>query len=59
MFIYFFKILFLLFSIFVLIKTIFYGIYEINTEQNKIGGISVIFFCVVVIIFSNVVIFLK
>lgn len=59
MFIYFFKILFLLFSIFVLIKTIFYGIYEINTEQNKIGGISVICFCVVVLIFSNVVIFFK
>ncbi len=59
MFIYFFKILFLLFSIFVLIKTIFYGIYEINTEQNKIGGISVICFCTIVLIFSNIVIFLK
>jgi len=32
----FYHILFFIFSIYALIKCIFYGIYEINTENNKI-----------------------
>lgn len=44
-------------TIFVLIKTIFYGIYEINTEKNKTGGIAVICFSILVTIFSNIIIF--
>lgn len=49
---------FIVVSIFILIKTIFYGIYEINSENNKSGGIAVICFSVLVVIFSNIIVFL-
>lgn len=45
---------FSLFSIYVLLKTIYYGIYEIKQENNKSGGIVVITFSTLVIIFSNI-----
>lgn len=50
---------FVVISIFILVKTIFYGLYEINTENNKSGGISVIVFSVLVVVFTNVVVFLR
>lgn len=56
-FIYHFTFLFV--SVFVFIKTIFYGIYEIQNEHNKSGGIVVIVFSFLVIIFSNVMMFLN
>lgn len=49
---------FIIFSIFTLTKTIFYAIYEIKTQNNKCGGIGVIVFSVLVILFSNFVIML-
>ena len=52
---YIFHLIFVFISLIVLIKTIFYGIYEIKTEHNKSGGISVIIFSILVIAFSNIV----
>lgn len=51
--------IFIIVTIFILLKTIFYGIYEINTEKNKSGGIAVICFSVLVIVFANVVMFMR
>lgn len=50
-----FLILFLIASIFILLKIIGYALYEINTLHNKIGGIVTIIFSCLVIIFSNIV----
>lgn len=55
----FYRFLFLIFSIFVLLKSIFYALYEIKTQDNKSGGIAVICFTIVVLIFTNIIIFLK
>lgn len=49
-------LLFVLISLYVLIKTIYYGIYEIKQNNNKTGGIVVISFSVIVFIFFNIVI---
>ena len=54
----FYRFLFLIFSIFVLLKSIFYALYEIKTQDNKSGGIAVIWFTIVVLIFTNIVVFL-
>ena len=51
--------LFIVITIYVLIKTIFYGLYEINTQENKSGGIAVIFFSILVIIFANIIVLLR
>lgn len=50
---------FIVVSIFILIKTIFYGIYEIKSENNKSGGIAIICFSVLVVIFSNIIVFFR
>lgn len=52
-------IIFLIISIYILLKAIGYGLYEINTIKNKTGGIAVITFSVFVIIFSNIVVWLN
>ncbi len=49
-------LLFIVISLYVLIKTIYYGIYEIKENDNKTGGIVVISFSVIVFIFFNIVI---
>lgn len=51
--------IFIIVTIFILLKTIFYGIYEINTENNKSGGIAVICFSILVIIFANIIVFFR
>ena len=56
---YFFNFLFFIFSIFVLLKSVFYALYEIKSQDNKSGGVSVIVFSVIVIVLANVVVFLK
>lgn len=53
------RFLFLLFTFFILLKTVFYALYEIKTLNNKCGGIGVIVFSVAVTVFANVVVFLK
>ena len=50
---------FIIFTFFVLLKTIFYGFYEIKTQNNKVGGVSVILFSVLVIVFANVIVLLR
>ena len=55
----FYHFLFLIFSIFVLLKSVFYALYEIKTQDNKSGGVAVIVFTVIVLVFANVVVFLK
>lgn len=50
---------FIVVSLFILIKTIFYGLYEFNTQNNKSGGIAVICFSILVIIFANIIVFLR
>ncbi len=51
--------LFLLFTIYVFIHTISYGMYEIKQENNKMGGYFVISFTVLTVIFSNIVVWLN
>lgn len=50
---------FIVVSLFILIKTIFYGLYEFNTQSNKSGGIAVICFSILVIVFANIIVFLR
>ena len=52
-------ILFLIISIYILLKTIGYALYEINTIKNKPGGIAIITFSIFVVIFSNVMVWLN
>ena len=54
-----FRVLFLLFSVFFLVKCVFYAFYEINSEKNKIGGITVICFSILVTIFANVIVLIR
>lgn len=49
---------FVVVSIFILVKTIFYGLYEINNQDNRPGGIAVICFSVLVVVFANIIVFL-
>ena len=48
-------ILFLVISIYILLKVTGYALYEINTIKNKSGGIIIITFSIFVVIFSNVI----
>lgn len=50
-------VLFIFITFYILLKTIFYGIYEIKTLQNKAGGIAVICFSIIVVLFANISIF--
>lgn len=51
--------LFIITSIFILFKVIGYGIYEIKEMKNKSGGIAVITFSTIVVIFFIVMIILR
>ena len=55
----FYHFLFFVFSIFVLLKSVFYDLFEIKSQYNKYCGIDVICFTIVVLIFTNIVVFLK
>ena len=49
--------LFIITSIFILFKTIGYGIYEIKEMKNKSGGITIITFsCLITILFITMII---
>lgn len=54
-----FYIVFIITTVFILVKTISYGLYEINTENNKSGGIAIIVFSILVIVFTNVMVFIR
>ncbi len=48
--------LFIITSIFILFKTIGYGIYEIKEMKNKSGGITIITFsCLITILFITII----
>ncbi len=50
-------ILFIIVIIFIFLKVIAYGLYEIKQENNKFGGITVIVFSLAVSILSIVSLF--
>ena len=50
-------ILFVVVIIFIFLKVVAYGLYEIKQENNKFGGITVIVFSLVVSILSIVSLF--
>lgn len=50
--------IFIIFNIYVLYKAVVYGLYEIRQNTNKFGGIFVIVFSLLVVIFSFFSIFL-
>lgn len=52
-------ILLAIISLYILIKKISYGIYEIKEKENKTGGISVIVFSTLVVIFANIALLLN
>lgn len=52
----FYHVLFLAFTIYVLVYSISYGLYEIKQEQNSFGGGFVIAFTIFSVIFSNVMV---
>lgn len=49
-------VLFLLFTIYVLIESTSYAIYEIKEQKNTLGGVSVVTFSVFCVVFSNIVV---
>lgn len=42
-----------------LLKNIYYGIYEFKTLNNKSGGLFIIFFSIIVVLFANIITFLR
>lgn len=52
------QILVILLTIIVFIKTLSYGIYELN-NNNKLGGFTVITFSIFSLIIPNLVIYIK
>ena len=52
------KIFVSLLIIFSFFKTLFYGIYEINNNQNKSGGITVIVLGIIGLILPIIIIFM-
>lgn len=51
------NLIFLFCTIYILLKVLGYAIYEIRTLKNKSGGITIICFSIIVVIFSNVMLF--
>lgn len=52
-------ILFSLFTIYLLIESISYTIFEITNQKNKFGGTCVIIFNIFCIILSNIVVWMN
>lgn len=50
------NIIFIVFSVVVFIKTISYGIFEIKTNNNTLGGIVIFLIALFAFIFPNVII---
>lgn len=53
------NLIFLFITIFILLKVIGYAIYEIQKLDNKVGGITIISFSSFVVIFANVMMWIK
>ena len=56
MFAFCYQITFFLLSIYILVKCISYGFYEINSEKNKFGGYLVIVVNLFIVIFANIIV---
>ena len=54
-----FHVLFVIASLYVFLKAVFYAVYEIKTQDNKAGGIGVIVFSVIVIVFANIIVLIR
>ena len=52
-------IVFLIITLYILLKTIGYAIYEIKEQNNKIGGIVIISFSTFVVIFANIMMLIR
>ncbi len=52
-------IVFLIITLYILLKTIGYAIYEIKEQNNKIGGIVIISFSILVVIFVNIMMLIR
>jgi len=46
-------------SIWIFIKTLCYGIYEIKNNSNKPGGITIILISIISLIFPNIMIYIR
>lgn len=53
------NLFFLLISFFILFKCIGYAIYEITELNNKAGGITIISFSILVVIFVNIIMWIN
>lgn len=56
---FFYHALFLVFTIYVLIQSVSYGLYEINEQNNKFGGRVVILFTIFSVVFSNIIVWMN
>ncbi len=52
-------LIFFLTSLYVLFKVIGFAIYEIKEMNNKVSGIVIIFFSILVVIFANIMIIIN
>ena len=52
----FYHILFLVFTIYVLVYSISYGLYEIKQEKNTFGGGLMVAFTIFSVVFSNIMV---
>lgn len=52
-------IVFLIVTLYIILKTIGYAIYEIKEQNNKIGGIIIISFSTLVVVFVNVMMLIR
>ena len=52
-------LIFLVITIFILLKVIGYALYEIKELNNKAGGITIISFSSLVVIFTNIMMWIK
>ena len=53
------NIIFLILTLYILLKTIGYAIYEIKECNNKVGGIVIISFSTAVVIFVNIMMLIR
>lgn len=53
------NLFFLVITIFILLKVVGYAIYEIHQLNNKVGGITIISFSILVVVFANIMMWLR
>ena len=46
-------------SVWIFIKTLFYGIFEIKNNSNKPGGITIILISIISLIFPIIIIYIR